>query len=253
MAAIDLNSDLGEWSVRQTVGDDAAIFAVVASANVACGFHAGDAASMRASVAQAVSHGVVLGAHPGYRDPEGFGRRDLDVPADVIAAELLEQLGALDALAHGAGIRVRYVKAHGALYHRLGRDERAANLFAEAVAGYGAVASSAASGALDASPLALLGLAGSALERAAAAAGLRFAREGFADRGARPDGSLIPRGEPGAVLHDPGAVAARAVELAHAGGVDSICLHGDTPGAADLARAVRAALEADGVEIRSFV
>jgi UPF0271 protein len=239
VAKIDLNSDLGESFGAWRSGDDAAMFGVVSSANVACGFHAGDPLTMRESVALAVRYDVILGAHPGYRDLAGFGRRALDVTPDEIGAELIVQLGGLDAAARVAGARVRYVKAHGALYHRLGADPAAAVAFADAAAAYDP-------------ELWLLGGGGSALAAAADAAGLRFATEGFADRSIGADGRLIPRGEPGAVLTEPAAVAARAVELARSGRVDSICLHGDTPGAAALARAVRSALERDGIEIRPF-
>jgi len=248
---IDLNSDLGESFGAWRVGDDEAMFAIVSSANVACGFHAGDPLTMAESVGRAARHGVALGAHPGYRDLVGFGRRALDTSPAEIAAELLVQLGALDGVARGAGIRVRYVKAHGALYHRLAADEPAAHAFAEAVALYDPT-------------LPVLGPPSSALERAADATGLRFAREAFVDRAYVADGSLVPRGEPGAVVDDPAAAADRALELAETGGItaddgsrvelapDSLCLHGDTPGAVTMARAVRDALEAAGVEIRAF-
>ena len=238
-AKIDLNSDLGESFGAWRSGDDAAMFGIVSSANVACGFHAGDPLTMRDSVALAVRHGVALGAHPGYRDLAGFGRRALDIAHDELAAELVVQLGGLDGAARVAGTRVRYVKAHGALYHRLATDPEAAAAFADAVAAYDP-------------GLWLLGGEGSAIAEAGAAAGLRFAREGFADRGVGPDGRLIPRGRPGAVLTEPAAVAARAVELARQGDVDSICLHGDTPGAARLARDIRAALESAGFQISPF-
>ena len=238
-AKIDLNSDLGESFGAWRSGDDAAMFELVSSANVACGFHAGDPLTVRESVARAVRHGVTVGAHPGYRDLAGFGRRALDVGADELAAELVYQLGALDGAARVAGTRVRYVKAHGALYHRLADDPVAAAAFAETIAAYD-------------TGLWVLGGSGTAIAAAADASGLRFAREGFADRGVGTDGRLIPRGAPGAVLTEPAAVARRAVELARSGEVDSICLHGDTLGAAALARAVRSALEADGVEIRAF-
>lgn len=249
--AIDLNSDLGESFGAWRLGDDEAMFGLVSSANIACGFHAGDPMTMLASARLAARHGVALGAHPGYRDLAGFGRRALDTSPAEIAAELLAQLGALDGAARGAGTRVRYVKAHGALYHRLSADDAAAHAFAEAVAAY------------DAS-LPLLGQPGSALERAADASGLRFAREAFVDRGYVADGSLVPRGEPGAVVDDPAAASDRALELAETGGIaaddgsrielapDSLCLHGDTPGAVAIARAVRAALEGAGVEIEAF-
>ncbi|MRG60183.1 5-oxoprolinase subunit PxpA [Agromyces sp. CFH 90414] len=248
---MDLNSDLGEAVGDRLVADDAAMFPLVTSANVACGFHAGDPVVMRSSVALALANGVVLGAHPGYRDLDGFGRRELGTPPETIAAELLAQVGALDAIARAAGARVAYVKAHGALYHRLGRDPEAAAAYVDAIA------------ALDDS-LVLLGAPGTALEARAAEAGLRFAREAFADRGYLADGSLVPRGEPGAVETDAGAVADRAVELATTGAVtavdgsrvelaaDSICLHGDTPGAVELASRVRAALAAAGVDVRAF-
>ncbi len=249
--AIDLNSDLGESFGAWRVGDDEAMFALVSSANVACGFHAGDPVTMAESAARAARHGVALGAHPGYRDLVGFGRRALDTSPAEVAAELLAQLGALDGVARAAGVRVRYVKAHGALYHRLASDVAAARAFAEALAVYDPT-------------LPILGPPSSAIERATVAAGLRFAREAFVDRGYVADGSLVPRGEPGAVVDDPAAAADRALELAETGGLtaddgsrvelspESLCLHGDTPGAVAMARAVRAALEGAGIEIRSF-
>ncbi|MGI9821862.1 LamB/YcsF family protein [Agromyces sp. Marseille-Q5079] len=248
---IDLNSDLGESFGAWRVGDDDAMFQVITSANVACGFHAGDALTMARSSAAAAREGVTLGAHPGYRDLVGFGRRALDTSPAEIAAELLVQLGSLDGVARASGIRVHYVKAHGALYHRLVTDAAAAHAFADAVATYDPA-------------LSVLGPPSSELERAADAAGLRFAREAFADRGYLADGSLVPRGEPGAIVDDPAAAADRAIELAETGGItaddgsrvelrpDSLCLHGDTPGAAAMARAVRDALERAGVEIRAF-
>lgn len=249
--AIDLNSDLGESFGAWRVGDDEAMFALVSSANVACGFHAGDPATMAESAVRAARHGVALGAHPGYRDLVGFGRRALDTSPAELAAELLAQLGALDGVARAAGVRVRYVKAHGALYHRLASDVVAARAFAEALAVYDPT-------------LPILGPPSSAIEHATVAAGLRFAREAFVDRGYVADGSLVPRGEPGAVVDDPAAAADRALELAETGGLtaddgsrvelspDSLCLHGDTPNAVAMARAVRAALEGAGIEIRSF-
>ncbi len=248
---IDLNSDLGESFGAWRVGDDDAMFRVVTSANVACGFHAGDALTMARSAASAAREGVVLGAHPGYRDLAGFGRRALDTSPAEIAAELLVQLGALDGVARASGIRVRYVKAHGALYHRLAADAAAARAFVEAVAAYDPT-------------LPVLGPPASEIERATDAAGLRFAREAFVDRGYAADGSLVPRGEPGAVVDDPAAAADRALELVETGGIaaddgsrvelapDSLCLHGDTPGSVAIARAVRTALEGAGVSIEAF-
>ncbi|MGW9167529.1 LamB/YcsF family protein [Agromyces sp. NPDC055658] len=249
--AIDLNSDLGESFGAWRVGDDAAMFGLVSSANVACGFHAGDPITMLASARRAAEHGVVLGAHPGYRDLAGFGRRALDASPAEVAAELVVQLGGLDGAARVAGTRVRYVKAHGALYHRLAADASAAHAFAEAVAAY------------DPS-LVVLGPPASALEQAADASGLAYAREAFVDRGYAADGSLAPRGEPGSVIDDPAAAADRALELAETGGIaaddgsrvelapDSLCLHGDTPGAVAIARAVRAVLESAGCRIEAF-
>lgn len=249
--AIDLNSDLGESFGAWRLGDDPAMFALVSSANVACGFHAGDPMTMLASARLASSHGVALGAHPGYRDLAGFGRRALDTSPAEIAAELLAQLGALDGVARAAGIRVRYVKAHGALYHRLAGDESAAHAFVEAVAAYDPA-------------LSLLGPPNSAIERAADAAGLRYAREAFVDRGYVADGGLVPRGTPGAVVDDPAAASDRALEIAETGGItaddgtrvelgaDSLCLHGDTPDAVAIARAVRSALERSGIAIEAF-
>ncbi|WP_127795324.1 LamB/YcsF family protein [Agromyces sp. LHK192] len=248
---MDLNADLGEAVGDVEVADDLAMFPLVTSANVACGFHGGDPVVMRRSVRLATAHRVSLGAHPGYRDLDGFGRRELGTPPDVIAAELLVQLGALDALARAAGIGVAYVKAHGALYHRLGVDAEAAAAYVEAVAAFD-------------EGLAVLGAPGNALEARAAEAGLRFVREAFVDRAYLPDGGLVPRGRPGAVVTDPEAVAARAVELATTGGIaavdgdrldlrpDSLCLHGDTEGAITLAARVRAALAGAGVELRAF-
>ncbi len=249
--AIDLNSDLGESFGAWRVGDDEAMFTLVSSANVACGFHAGDPMTMAASARLAARHGVALGAHPGYRDLVGFGRRALETTPADIAAELLAQLGALDGVARAAGTRVRYVKAHGALYHRLSVDAAAARAFAEAVAAYDAT-------------LPILGQPLSEIEQAAAAAGLAFAREAFVDRGYVADGSLAPRGDPGAVIDDPAAASDRALELVETGGItaddgsrvelapDSLCLHGDTPGAVAIGRVVRAALEGAGYRIEAF-
>jgi UPF0271 protein len=249
--SIDLNADLGESFGTWPMGDDAAMFRLVSSANVACGFHAGDARTMVESVRLASAHGVALGAHPGYRDLAGFGRRHLAVDPEELAAELAYQLGALEGIARGAGIHVRYVKAHGALYHRLTVDAAAARAIADTIAAFDG-------------ELVILGAPGGALEQATDAAGLRFAREAFVDRAYLPDGSLVPRGEAGAVVHDADAAAERAVELALTGGIaaddgarvdlapDSLCLHGDTPGAVQIAIAVRRALEAAGVEVRAF-
>jgi UPF0271 protein len=227
--SIDLNADVGEG-----VGDDAALLAVVTSANVACGFHAGDATTMRRTCAAAVARGVVIGAHVGYRDREHFGRRDLDVPADVVGAEAAEQLEALAAAAGAEGGAVRYVKPHGALYHRAARDPEAAAALARAARGRP-----------------MVGAPGSPLLDAARAAGLDAVPEGFADRAYRPDGTLVARSEPGAVIGGDDAVA-QAVRLAGEGTLRTLCVHGDSPDAVTLARAVREGLEAEGVTVAPF-
>lgn len=209
------------------------------SANVACGFHAGDAREMREACAAAVAAGAAIGAHVSYRDREGFGRRALPVDAATVAAETAEQIEALAEAAAAVGGRVGYLKPHGALYHRAGGDRACAEALA-------AAAREARDG-----PLAVLGFPGSALLDYALEAGLVAVAEGFADRGYAADGSLLPRGGPGAVL-DAEAAARQAVALAAAAGVRSLCVHGDTPGAGALAARVREALEEAGVELRAF-
>lgn len=232
---MDLNADLGEEA-----GDDAALLRIVTSAAVACGFHAGGPVVMARTVAQAGRDGVVLGAHPSYADREGFGRRDMDVAHDDLVAVVAYQVGALAAITSSTRCgRLGFVKLHGALYNRAGVDDAVADAVAEALAG-------------GFPELAVLCQPGSALARRAPAAGLAVFREGFADRAYLPDGRLAARSEPGAVLHDPAEVAAQAVRLASEGQVDSICLHGDTAGAVELAVAVRRALEDAGVEIAPF-
>jgi len=251
MTTVDLNSDLGEGFGRWTLGDDEAMLDVVSSANVACGFHAGDPATILRTVRLAVARGVAVGAHVGYRDLAGFGRRDIDVPSAELVADVVYQIGALQALAATEGARVTYVKPHGALYHRAAVDKRVAADVAAAVA--------------DVDPsLVLLGPPGSATLAAAEAAGLRTAAEAFADRAYRPDGTLLPRSETGSVLHDPDVVAGRMLRLVTEGVVeavdgglvrllaDSVCVHGDSPGAVTMARRVRAALGEAGVALESF-
>ncbi|SDH09633.1 LamB/YcsF family protein [Agrococcus jejuensis] len=251
MPAIDLNSDLGENVPERIVGDDAAMLRVVTSANVACGFHAGSPEGIRATLVEAVARGVAIGAHPGYRDYEGFGRREMDVDDATLQAHVEYQLGALGALASSAGGRMVYVKPHGALYNTIARDERQARVVVAAVQ------------AIDPS-LVLLGLAGGVVLDVAEAAGLATAAEAFADRAYTPDGHLVSRSQEGSVLHDADAVAARMVRLAQEGVVqaidgsdvavraESICVHGDSPGAIAMAEATRAALEAAGVTIAPF-
>lgn len=222
---IDLNADLGEG-----VTDDEGLLAVVTSANVACGFHAGDEDTMRAVCRRAAALGVAVGAQVSYADRAGFGRRDLDVAPAVLEAQVAEQVAVLSAIALEAGTRVSYVKPHGALYNRVVHDAEQA----------GAVLR----GSGD---LPVLGLPGSVLLRLAAGAGREARREGFPDRAYTPDGRLVPRSEPGAVLSDAAEIARRAVELAP--GVDSVCVHGDEPAAVRNARVVRAALEESGFEL----
>jgi len=247
MTAIDLNADLGETVDGVPTADDAAMFAVISSASVACGGHAGDVASMRESVARASAHGVAVGAHPSYVDRAGFGRAAQVVDPAVLRGQVREQLEALV----GAGGDLRYVKPHGALYHAVSADPAAAAAVAAAVADV--------SEALG-RRLPLLGLDG-AIVRAAADAGVPFVREAFLDRGYLPDGRLVPRGEPAALLADAAEVAHRAVRLARDGevvavdgsivrtGAASLCLHGDSPGAVTMARAVRAALDEAGIDV----
>ncbi|MFE1232365.1 LamB/YcsF family protein [Streptomyces sp. NPDC059442] len=253
-AAIDLNADLGEGFGRWTLTDDEQLLSVVTSANVACGFHAGDAATMRRVCALAAARGVRIGAQVSYRDLAGFGRRSMDVPADELAAEVAYQIGALEVFARAAGSRVSYVKPHGALYNRVVHDEEQAAAVAEGVLLGGG-------GEL----LPVLGLPGSRLHAAAGKAGLPVVAEAFGDRAYTAEGTLLPRGQEGAVVTDPARVVERSVSMArfgvvtsHCGGTvavraRSLCLHGDTPGAVGLARRVRAQLEAAGVRVEAFV
>lgn len=235
---MDLNADLGESYGRWHLGDDAALLRVVTSANIACGFHAGDPTTLLRTCQAAVEADVVIGAQVGYGDLRGFGRRFVDVAPDDLTADVIYQLGALDGLARTVGGRVAYVKPHGALYTAVGHHEVQARAVVAGVRAYDAT-------------LPVLGLPGSALLSAAEAAGLPVAREGFADRAYADDGTLLPRDQPGAVLTAPAAVAEQAERLAP--DVDSICVHGDTAGAVELARAVRAALGEAGIEVEAFV
>lgn len=247
---IDLNADLGESFGSWRMGDDEALLQVVTSASIACGFHAGDPPTMVRTVALAAEHEVSVGAHVGYRDLAGFGRRFLDVDPAVLGAEVTYQLAALAGICRVAGTRLAYVKPHGALYHAIGRHRGQAEAVVAAMAAFDPA-------------LVLLGPSGSLALDLAAEAGLPTACEAFADRGYAPDGSLLPRGSEGAVLSDPDDVARRVVRLVTTGYVsssqglvpvraDSVCVHGDTPGAVAMARAVRAALESAGVEVGAF-
>ena len=248
---MDLNSDLGESFGRWTLGDDAAMLELVTSANVACGFHAGDPSTLRRTCALAAAAGVVVGAQVGYRDLAGFGRRFIDVEPGQLADDVIYQIGALQAMCRVAGSAVRYVKPHGALYNAIVHHERQAAAVVAAVRDYDPT-------------LPVLGLPGSAFLRAAEAAGLRPVREFFVDRGYTPEATLVPRSQQGALLHDPGEVTERVLRLVEDGVViavdgsrvpvaaDSLCLHGDSPGAVAMAGAVRAGLERAGVPLGPF-
>ncbi|MDR2256314.1 MAG: LamB/YcsF family protein [Arthrobacter sp.] len=251
MSVIDLNSDIGESFGAWRMGDDEAILASVTSANIACGFHAGDPSHMAATARAAAERGVAIGAHVAYRDLVGFGRRFVDATPTELADDVLYQIGALDALARAAGSTVSYVKPHGALYNTIVHHEAHARAVVAGVKAFSR-------------DLALLLLPGSLALEFAAEAGLRGVSEAFADRGYNPDGTLVSRREPGAVLHDEALVAERMVRLATEGVLEatdgtlirpeaeSICLHGDTEGSVRLAAAVRAGLEGAGVSIKSF-
>ncbi|WP_304614765.1 LamB/YcsF family protein [Paracoccus sp. (in: a-proteobacteria)] len=248
---IDLNSDLGEGYGPWTMGDDAAMLDIVSSANIACGFHAGDPAGLLAVLRQAAARGVAVGAHVSYPDRVGFGRRNLDVAPDDLTADVIYQIGALQGLARAAGTRVTYVKPHGALYNTIADDVRQADAV---IAGIRAVDPS----------LVLMGLAGAPVLDRARAAGLTVVAEAFADRAYTAGGALVSRRQPGAVLHDPDLIAARMLRLATEGVLeaedgsilrleaDSICVHGDSPGAVAIAAKVRDALVAGGVAIAPF-
>ena len=248
LGVIDINSDVGESFGAWRMGYDAHTLASVTSANIACGFHAGDPVTMRETVRTAARLNVSCGAHPGYPDLVGFGRRDMAMSPEEAAADLAYQVGALWAVARAEGVQLRHVKPHGALYNRAARDRALALALAHAVR------------SLDLG-LVLVGLAGSAMEQAAHEAGVAFAREAFADRAYNSDGSLVSRSRPGAVIEDPALVAGRAVSIARDGSIETydggrislgahtICVHGDTRQAAETARAVREAITAAGIRI----
>jgi UPF0271 protein len=241
---IDLNADLGEGAAH-----DAEILEIVSSVSIACGAHAGDPPTMLRTARRAARLGVAVGAHPSFADREGFGRRLMDVPAEELLAGLVHQLGAMTALAEVAGTGVRFVKPHGALYNQAASDPDVAEVVVQAVGRFS---------------LPLLCPAGSEIARVARRVGLSVYLEAFVDRGYLPDGRLVPRGEPGSLIDDPGEVAARAVRLVDRGTVvardgsevrvaaDSICIHGDSAGAPELAAAVRRALEGAGVTVWPF-
>jgi UPF0271 protein len=250
-AVVDLNADLGESYGAWRLGDDEALLSIITSANIACGFHAGDPLTIRRACATAVARGVTIGAQVSYHDLAGFGRREMSVPPAELTAEILYQLAALDGIARAEGGRVGYVKPHGALYNRAVWDAVQAGAIIEAIRAYDR-------------ELPLLTLPGSVAAVEASAAGLTVVAESFADRAYNDDGTLVRRGQPGAVLTDPDAVAERAVGMVTAGTLESVtgrpvrvltrsvCVHGDTPGAVGLATAVRGALEKAGVRLASF-
>ena len=251
MTSIDLNSDLGENVPDRIVSDDESMLRLVTSANVACGFHAGSPEGIRETLANAVAGGVVIGAHPGYRDYENFGRTKVEIDSATLQAHVEYQLGALIGLAAAVGGKVAYVKPHGALYNTIARDERQSK---DVVAAIRAIDSS----------LVLLGLAGGVVLDIAERAGLQTAAEAFADRAYQPDGQLVSRTEPGSVLHDPTVVAERMVRLAGDGviravdGTDvpvsaqSICVHGDSPGSVAMAAETKRMLQDAGITIAPF-
>jgi UPF0271 protein len=246
---IDINCDMGESFGPWTMGADDDVMPNITSANVACGAHAGDPRVMRRTVRAAKAHGVSVGAHPGFADLQGFGRREMRADPAEVEDSLIAQIGALVAIARAEGVPVRHVKAHGALYNMAARDRALADAIARAVK------------ACDPS-LIMFGLPNSPLIDAGTAAGLRVAAEGFADRSYEPDGSLTPRSRPGAVIDDAALVVERAVRMVRDGvvltpdgkeiplQVDTICVHGDTPGAPELTRRIRAALEAAGIQVK---
>ncbi len=244
MRTVDLNADVGEG-----MDGDAELLAIVTSANIACGLHAGDADTMARTVEYCMAHGVAIGAHPSFDDREGFGRREMNIPADEVRELVLHQIEMLAVIARRAGARLSHVKAHGALYNQAARQATLARAIAEAVHEFDR-------------HLVLVGLAGSALIAQGEAAGLRVASEVFADRAYRADGSLVPRSQTGSVIEDGALVVERALGMVRNGAVrsidgvevpiraETICVHGDTPGAAALARALRDALVAVGTDVR---
>lgn len=248
---IDLNCDMGESFGAYTIGHDAEVMPFITSANVACGLHAGDPTVLRETVRLAKQHGVAVGAHPGFPDLVGFGRREMKMSAREVEDSLLYQIGALAGVAAAEGVRLQHVKAHGALYNMAVRDAELALAIGRAIA------------SVDRS-LMMFGLPGSELLRAGETLGLTVVAEAFADRAYEPDGSLVSRRKPGAVIHDPSAVVARVVRMAKEGVVTAIdgstvrlnaatiCTHGDTPGAHELVQRIRAGLEEAGVVVKGI-
>ncbi|AUR08904.1 LamB/YcsF family protein [Phaeobacter inhibens] len=248
---VDLNADMGESFGPWAMGDDAALLEVVSSANIACGFHAGDPDVMAATMARARDHGVGIGAHPGFDDLQGFGRRRMQVPQDTLANLIRYQLGAAQGMARAAGTEVRHLKLHGALSNMASVDHAMARACYEA--------------ALELDPdLIIMVLAATAMEEVVRELGCNWCGEIFADRAYNDDGTLVDRSLPGAVIHDPALAGPRILQMVQEGAIitesgariptaiDTICLHGDTPTAVELARAVRRALSEGGIEVRAF-
>jgi len=252
MTSIDLNSDLGESFGAWGMGDDAAMLSIVSSANIACGFHAGDPTGLYRTVKAAAANGVAIGAHVSYPDRVGFGRRDLDITSEDLTADVIYQIGALKGIAAAAGTSVHYVKPHGALYNRIATDAKQGQAVIDAIK------------AIDPS-LVLMGLANAPILDLAAKAGLKVVAEAFADRAYTPQGHLVSRREAGAVLQDAEKIANRMVQLARYGTLEaidgstirinaqSICVHGDSPGAVAIAQEIRLRFETHGIAIRSFI
>lgn len=251
MKTIDINSDLGESFGRYTIGRDEDVLSLISSANVACGFHASDPVTMDKTVAAAAEKGVHIGAHPGFHDLEGFGRRQMVCSPDEIRCSIIYQVGALKAFCDAHSVMLWHVKPHGALYNMAVKDQ--------------AIAKAIVSGIYSADPhLILLAPFGSCMQKEAELVGLPFAAEVFADRGYQDDGSLVPRGKPGAMITDPKEAADRVLRMIEEGKVtsvsgkdisikaDSVCIHGDNEKAVTFARTIRKALEDDGVTIRPF-
>ena len=249
--SVDLNSDMGEGFGSWSMGDDAALLQIVTSANVACGFHAGDADTMAATMGLAVRNGVGIGAHPGFDDLRGFGRFRMDVPHKTLANQIKYQVGAAEAMARAAGGSVRHLKLHGALANMASTD--------------GDLARTCYDAALEVAPdIIIMGLAATAMEDVARELGCRWAGEIFADRAYNPDGTLVDRRLPGAMIHDADEAAERMVAMVKAGAIltaedgklatriDTICVHGDSAEAVGIARGVRAGLEAAGISVRAF-
>lgn len=248
---LDLNADAGESYGVWSLGHDAALFGLLTSVNLACGFHAGDPLTIERSVKLAHRHGLAVGAHPGFPDRVGFGRRDLAAAPEEVYADVLYQIGAVSAFLRAAGLPLHHVKAHGALYNRAARDLETARAIAQAVRDFDPA-------------LPLVVLPGTPLEAGALEAGLRAVAEAFPERGYTRDGRLAARGQPGAIVHDPHEAARRAVAMALHGRVEAVdggwvemrpqtlCVHGDNPNAVQIARAVREALEAEGVRLVAF-